>query len=616
MPDGTIIQNVPEGITQSQLSTRFAKLTAPTAPAAPQDSTSDQVLRQIALQGRAASEGVTNTLALPIDAQVHQMNALKLLWNKVFGTHLPDIPTPSELLSASLTAAGAPVPETPTEQMTTAITRGVTGGLTGGAAFSPTGAMGAANAVRTALSGASGAAASEGVRQAGGGPVAQSVAGVAGGFAPTAVESAARGTAALAAPFFRKGQENIAGRTIAAAASSPEAAAAKAATSQEIVPGSQPTLAEATQDPGLAAFQSRLKSLSPGDFSAQESAQNQARQTLLEGMSKTPDQIKQMVDRRDAVTGALRNQAFAEAAGKPAPVSNITDTIDSLLANPENAGKSVQAALKDVRGQIEGQTDVRALYAVRKEINRVLEGRYVGADESVLRYAGSQLGQVKDAIDSAIGEVAPTWDSYLTKYSQLSRPIERAQTLGEIQSKTSAAAPDLRTGMDVLSQPKWRQVVGKNQDELSQLLTKGQMTKLNQIAADLDRGVSVAAVGKTRGSDTAANLAASDQLSIANVIGQTFGTKTDVPNVLLGTALRPLSWLYKLPESRIRQIIVQAMTDPQLGAQLLKRANAQNVSDFSNRLTAMLGGTAGAEVSAAAGRSQSTETAQSTNPTR
>ena len=45
-------------------------------------------------------------------------------------------------------------------------------------------------------------------------------------------------------------------------------------------------------------------------------------------------------------------------------------------------------------------------------------------DESVLRYAGSQLKSVRDSIDREITEVAPSWKSYLTKYAQLSKPID------------------------------------------------------------------------------------------------------------------------------------------------------------------------------------------------
>jgi hypothetical protein len=488
------------------------------------------------------------------------------------------------LAEQAATRVGAPVPRTTGENLLYAGSKGVGAGLTGGVASGAS----AANVVRAGVSGATGATAAEGVKLAGGGPLLQLGAGIAGGLAPSVLESAGRGVGALVSPFFNRGRENIAGRVLAADATNPAAAQAALENPSQAVPGSAPTTAEITRDPGLAQLQTRLRSLEPDQFNTADSARHAAREALLDSMDSTPPQVRALETKREAVTTPLRDAAFKQALGKEAPTADVITRIDELLADPENAGKSVQSALKDVRAQIEGQTDARALYAVRKEINRILEGRYIGADESVLRYAGKQLGAVKGAIDNAINAVAPGFKNYLKAYSDLSKPIDRAQTLVDIRSRTGLASSDLATGAERLSQAKWRQVVSQSADELSKTLTPEEMANLKRIAADLDRGAAVAAAGNTPGSSTAANLVAKEQLSVANLLGQSFGIGMKQPPPLIGTLMRPLAWMYQLPEGRIRQLIVDAMLDPKLARSLMARATSQNVMSVADRWAALI----------------------------
>jgi predicted transcriptional regulator len=413
-----------------------------------------------------------------------------------------------------------------------------------------------------------------------------------------------RAVAGAAQPLTEAGRRQIAGAAIRNAATEPGAAIRNLDDAAQFVPGSMPTAGQAARDPGIANFENRLRALNAPAFSTRVSQQNEARQKLLDTVARggQPEAITALESRRDAITSAMRDKAMSEAAGRRVPTENILADIDRLIANPENAGQSVQAALRAVRRQIGGEdvslgttdgiqvsgsspmTDARALYAVRKEINRVLEGKFVNSDEHVLRYAGGQLKQVRDSLDNAITEVAPSWKPYLTKYAQLSKPIERAKEVGSIRERTALAAPDIQTGRDYLSQPKWKSVVGRNLPELSKLLTKGQMQKMQMVAADLDRGAAATSSTSIRvpGSDTAANLVAQGQLSVANIIGRTLGKDIkDLPPAL-GTLTRPLAWVYKLPDDQVRTLIVDAMLDPKLAGQLMREGTRENIQTLAD----------------------------------
>jgi hypothetical protein len=448
-----------------------------------------------------------------------------------------------------------------------------------------------AQALRTGAQAAGIGTVPQAIQDMGGGSDAQTAGTMAASILVPASLGAGRALVAAKDPLTQAGRRQIAGAAIRSAATNVDEATANLEQAKPLVPGSMPTAGQAAKDPGIAYFENRLRGLNGASFSERVSQQNDARQKLLDTVARGGDDqaIQMLESRREAVTTGLRDKAFQEASGKPAPTQNIVRDIDGLIDNPENAGKSVQQALKSVRDQMfnangEMITDARSLYAVRKEINRVLEGKYVDANESVLRYAGGQLKDVRRSLDAAIGEVAPSFKDYLTKYAQLSRPIERAQTVGQIRQSTALSAPDIQTGRDYLSQPKWRNVVGKNLPELSKVLTKGQMQKMQMVAADLDRGAAASnsMSVKVPGSDTAANLAVQGQLSVANIIGKTLGKNAkDLPPGL-ATITRPLDWLYKIPDAHVRELVVDAMMDPSLAAQLMREGTPENIQALSD----------------------------------
>jgi hypothetical protein len=540
------------------------------------------------LTARYAVEGI---LALPgVLANVPGYIANKALEAVGSDYRFPD---QNQAVSQLLTDAGLPEPENRTERLVGDASRAVAGT---GAAF---GAANAASpAIRAALQSrpdlqasaaiASGAAAGT-VREEGGGPLAQMAAGmiggVTGGSAPAVVAGAGRGVGRAATVLSESGRRVLAGRALNAAASDPSRAVQNLGAAAEIIPGSMPTTAQSAKDAGLAFFENRMRALGDSRFGIRLSAQNSARQSLLDTVADggLPENVQRLISTREKFTSGQRARAFKQAEGKVINNQQILSDIDGLLANPDNAGASVQSALKSVRSQIEGKTDARSLYAVRKEINRILEGRYVNSDESVLQYAGGQLASVKTSIDNAISEVAPSWRTYLTRYAKLSKPIDRAKAMGEIRQRTSLAAPDVETGRDFISQPKWRNVVANNREELAETMTPAQMKTLDKITADLDRGAAAtnSSSVKLPGSDTAANMVASGQISVANILGRALGVDASSLPPALRTAARPLSFVYKLNDEAVRELIVDAMLDPKLAAQLMREGTPENVQAFA-----------------------------------
>tara|TARA_R110000803_G_C11791013_1_gene298039 strand:- start:175 stop:558 length:384 start_codon:yes stop_codon:yes gene_type:complete len=94
---------------------------------------------------------------------------------------------------------------------------------------------------------------------------------------------------------------------------------------------------------------------------------------------------------------------------------------------------------------------------------------------------------------------------------------------------------------------------------------------------DLERGRAATAPGiKAPGSDTFKNL------TTANIIGRALGNNPVVDTVGR-TVLRPLDWLYGVPEAKMNDLLVASMLDAKLAAILIKKASPENSKNFAER---------------------------------
>ena len=50
------------------------------------------------------------------------------------------------------------------------------------------------------------------------------------------------------------------------------------------------------------------------------------------------------------------------------------------------------------------------------------------------------------------------------------------------------------------------------------------------------------------------------------------------------TLARPLDFLYKLPDEQISRLMVEAMLDPKLAAQMMQKANIMSIKPVANQL--------------------------------
>jgi len=450
-----------------------------------------------------------------------------------------------------------------------------------------------------------------------------------GAALPPAIKAVAGTGKAIAAgvrPFTQKGQQQIAAGVMQEAATDPAAAWRALQQSKQIIPGSDPLTSSVAGDIGLSGLTRTMQNASP-DMSAaltQRAAQQNAARTAAVESIANPGLIRHAEDARELATAPIRESAL-KAAGR-LESGPVVDALDMMLADPDNAGELVQAALGRIRRSIvrstsNGEISARALYAIRKDINTAISGKLRG-EAGNLVYAKGELTGAKQVIDDAITEAmnrppaaaarAPgpqvvhqkldvpalpnefgqrllsgppanalavqgravakvptsqadqalnTWKEYLSKYAEMSKPINQMETLQEVLKRAQTGTVDTNGNL-ILSAAKLNNILKNETKELSKVLTDGQLQLVRNLAADLNASQLGMNAGKAVGSNTVQNLAQDKFLKGAlGKLGISSGVKSTLGNLL------------KIPYYRadqdIMQIVNEGLLNPLEGGRLL-----------------------------------------------
>lgn len=288
------------------------------------------------------------------------------------------------------------------------------------------------------------------------------------------------------------------------------------------VPGSTPTLAQATANPMLAAMERQSINKSPVEFGAIKDQNNQARAQYFDTIRGTPQTLEAATVKREADAIPLLKAAMNGAG--PADAAPVVKLIDDILASPSGQRDSVTGALNRVKDKLDGksglQTDPNQLYGIRKSINDQLE-TVSGRDNSAAQQASRELNEVKDALDAVITKAAPGFSNYIAKYAELSKPINAQRYLQGIDLTDTTGSSMLlgKVKSQIERIEKQRSSPGSNN---AKSISDEQLEGLRNIQKDLLRESNSVMKGKSAGSNTAQNLAMDNlmQSSLPGVLGR------------------------------------------------------------------------------------------------
>jgi hypothetical protein len=388
---------------------------------------------------------------------------------------------------------------------------------------------------------------------------------------------------ALVKPFTQEGREVMVGNVLRGLATDPERAITNLRQATPTVPGLRVTTAAGARDPGLAAAETPIRALDQsGAFPSVLSANQQALMDSFRRLSGRPGSIEAAEAKRQSITSPMRESAFANA--QPVSVEPIAAAIQGITSNPATQRQTVDQAMKYVADLLAKRVDPEtgtinpmALYSVRKDITDAMAGKLSG-DLANLRLARGQLSSLLPVIDSTIEAGAPGFNRYMQQFAKSSSAIDQMRLLQGIESKVTTGQPNLMTGEPVLAASALRRQVAAKSEEIGAQLSPAAQRRLDNIINEINRGQAATAPGvKAPGSNTFQNM------SMGNLIGRVF-SESLADNTTLRTMTRPLDFLYKLPDQQIQQLLVEAMLDPQLAAQMMSKASIMKVDPLAKSL--------------------------------
>lgn len=568
----------------------------------------EELMRQLGLTGRAAIQGALGLPSLIAQAPVSAIDLAIAGGRKLTGTNVPTLGEigvrPLEAGRNIATMLGLPEAESKSERMVGQVAEALTGvGATAlparmlaQTATSPVtrevSKMLADNPQLQMLAGAGSASAAELAREKGAGPGGQFMAAMAGGMlvpgGGAAAQVAGRTAPSLVRPLTQEGREAITGQILRKLSTEPGRAIESLETATSKVPGVQPFTAGASKDYGLMSAETPIRALDERGLFAQQLSENiAARQKELSRLT-SPEKIAAAEAKREEVTAPMREAAFAASTITPDMFERVVTLtagkqIDDILQSAAGARGTVEQTMKWASEQIKRGTTPERLYEVRKDLRSATQGKLdkPGSEYSLAR---GELQKVISSIDDALDAAAPGYRDYLQTYAKMSTPINQMEELAALKQRVSVGIPDPLTGERNIAPAQFGKLVDVLKTDPKTKLSKTQLFVLDNLARDLEQGAT-ANLSSVRvpGSDTFKNI------SLANIMGSVigkamYGEPTGKTNALVQKVMTPLNWLYNGSDDAIRGLLVEAMRDPKLAAQMMKKAGETTVVPLSEEL--------------------------------
>lgn len=379
----------------------------------------------------------------------------------------------------------------------------------------------------------------------------------------------------LVDPFTASGQNRIAGNILQRFAGDTPVAANTAA----LVPGSQPTLAQATGNAGIATLERGLQSATPqaANAFAERGAQNAAARVdaLANATGTSADLMTATAQRAaNAADDYLKTNIGIPTSNTEWTALKETPAIRSALARAQamarNAGGSVETTVQNrANANLGGAVGAPETYVSGQGLQIVkeaLDDQINAAARAGKGKMASNLIGVKDRLLALMDREIPGYADARAAYAEASRPIDAMKFLQGLNLTDAQGNITLAKVQNALRNiEKQQRLPGVNE---AKSISPEQLQALTAIRDDLLRQ-SNSGAGRSVGSNTFQNLATNNILE--NALPGPVRALTGGTNGPVGTlAGRVGNWIYGGANENIQNRLLQMLLDPQLGTQALQ----------------------------------------------
>jgi hypothetical protein len=375
----------------------------------------------------------------------------------------------------------------------------------------------------------------------------------------------------LAEPFYQGGQNLILGRALRQfAGNDAEKAIINLRNSKELVPGSMPTVGEAAGVPSLAAAQRAAIGSSPiatNALAGRQLAQNEARTNALENIapeSRVAKYFNIREEMADDLYGKALNSKLELTSDNAKQVISLVNTpaiskaMNQAKENAANRGINIADPSGSMRGLHETKMALDDQIAT---VKAKLEKSGTGATSAEL----NSLITAKDRLLGFIEDVNPAYKEASATYARLSKPVNQLEAIANLSQKS--ISPQTQT----IYAANFARELDKVKKE--GILSKQQLSRLESISEDLQRGTYAKTAGAGIGSNTMEKLAYNNMLQQVNLPNmlRRHGLAETAGNVLA----RVSDVGYGAANKQLTNKMAEALLDPQKAAALMKLAGKE-----------------------------------------
>lgn len=559
---------------------------------------------------RSTVKGLTAPIAMVSDAVGAVPNLIAKGINTVRPGTVGYIPPAAQGIDSALRSFGVnPEPASAAE-------RAVTAAL-GAAAGAPLfGGQAAIGTVSSQVAGAASASVASDIASESGLPYpAQIAAGVLGGMVPgaagvaiNAVGRPAKSIAAIASPEARR---TIAGRVLSRHASAPQSSLSRVRDSRinkQLIDGSAPTLAEVTQDPGIAKLQRFLTSSKAGQqagadqINAVRIAQmDEAIRKTLDRVNKAPkegasdvlDSVQKIKERISANFGARLQENGIDPADLQVGTTNLERTL-SELSRKHQGKTAIEDMISKTAAKIEGGTNFTRLWNNRQDIDDVIYEKLAtvsGGSKMDMKRVGEQI---RAAMNADLVEAVPEFRPFLNRYARMARAEGRIKLGRKLVKGAENTSRNIADGNDlygdrVLSGAKIDRVdISEAERKSGVKLSKAQRMAFEAAQQEKARANILTTGGSTINSSTAQNINM-DQILMDDILGATDATRQSGVASILRNSLQNIGGkgvaaISGAAQNDIIRMIQRGLIDPEEGAALMQLGQSKGSQSFANRL--------------------------------
>jgi hypothetical protein len=384
----------------------------------------------------------------------------------------------------------------------------------------------------------------------------------------------------LVEPFTKSGQEAIAARTLQQFAGNPTVASSSLRNAAPLVPGSRPTMAQASGDAGLAQLERTLRNNPETGalIEAQLASQRAARLKAVQDIAGTDDFYNLIKEGRS--TFAAEDYAKAMANGiDPQMAKALGPQIKNLMERPsiQQAKQAAQNLAREQNISIDKWGSIEGLDWLKKGLDDLI---------SSAKKPGSSIGdarlralvQTKKDLMSVIEDVAPNYKLANDNFAAMSQQVNSMDVarglLDRMQSPLARAGASQREMKNEFARALEQSMESTKRSTgmdlpIDKVMLPNDVATLKNVVKDMARSASAEDAGRAVGSNTAQNLAAQNLLR--RTLGPTGLPQTWAESNMLQGLLAPYTGLTRIAGSdrAVMERLANAALDPQDAASLL-----------------------------------------------